>query len=156
MLDENICRQRLVQGACSAVVGCDGALACDLPLEPWHSYSFNIYIYMYICFTTLSLHLYIHIYMLYFCSTPDLPISIYLTVVILLYWNVYVHSCFTPASLDVCVCVCVCLLLYVYIIYIYIYPMLYSFFNYNRYNVYLVCICMIYMYIYRHICNLFL
>jgi hypothetical protein len=152
------------RGLLECVVWCDGALACDMPLEPCHSYSFNIYIYMYICFNTLSLllyiyiyiHTYMHTYMLYFYSTPDLRISIYLTVVILLYWNVYVHSCFTPTSLDVCVCVCVCLLLYVYIIYIYIYPMLYSFFNYNRYNVYWVCICMIYMYVYRHICNLFL
>ncbi len=60
------------------------------------------------CLTPI--HIYTH--MLYFYSTPDLPISIYLTVVILLYWNVYVHSCFTPTSLDVCVCVCVCLSVY--------------------------------------------
>jgi hypothetical protein len=48
-------------------------------------YDLHRYRCSYRFFTTVCSLLNINIYRLYFCSTPDLPISIYLTVVILLY-----------------------------------------------------------------------
>ncbi len=97
LLDENICRQREVYGAfwigadvlpvlvcvclCVCVCSCLSVCVCVCV-------SVSVCMYIFVFLTPAVLHTHTYIYMLYTCFTAALPLSIYLTDVILLYSNI--------------------------------------------------------------------